>query len=137
MKKSDIIKQIAQELDSGCDCYYNSQTNEIISIPNFSQFSEAEDFKDTFQAELEEVENHQKDFITFEVLDSLESFKIMEQFVAQLSDNNFQSQLKNALLKKKPFQNFKQLIDHSDFRQSWFDFKQHELERLVASKINL
>lgn len=137
MKKSSIIKQIAQELDSGFDCYYNSQTNEIIAIPNFSQFSDAEDFRDNFQAELEKVKNHQKDFIKFEVLDSFESFKIMEQFVAQLSDNYFQSQLKNALLKKKPFQNFKQLIDHSDFRQSWFDFKQHELERLVASKMNL
>jgi inorganic pyrophosphatase/exopolyphosphatase len=93
--KSNIITEIAQELDCGNDCYYNSKTNEIVSIPDFSQISDEEEFKEIFQAELE-----------------------------------------NILQKKKPFQNFKIKIDHSDFRQSWFDFKQSELEKIVKNQLN-
>ena len=51
----------------------------------------------------------------------------MELFVEQLSDQNLKSELENVLTKKKPFQNFKYKVDHSDFRQNWFDFKQKTL----------
>ena len=51
--KQNIVKTIAQELDCGFDCYYNSKTDEIIAIPNFSQFSDQEDFKEAFRDSLE------------------------------------------------------------------------------------
>lgn len=41
--KSKIIKEIAQELDCGNDCYYNPKTGEIISIPNFAQLAHNND----------------------------------------------------------------------------------------------
>jgi len=130
-----VVNKIAQELDCGFDCYYNSKTNEIIAIPNFTQFSDEEDFKEDFRNNLEKIENHQKDFIKFEVLESFESFKIMELFVEQLPDQNLKSELKNVLANKKPFQNFKHKVDHSDFRQNWFEFKQKELEKKVENEL--
>ena len=135
-KKSNIIKGIAQELDCGFDCYYNSKTDEIIAIPNFSQFSDEDEFKEAFSDSLEKVEKHKTDFIKFETLDSFESLKIMELFVGQLSDQNLKSELENILANKKPFQNFKHKIDHSDFRQNWFNFKQSELEKRVETELN-
>ncbi len=33
----NIIKEIAQELDCGIDCYYNPKANELITIPNFGK----------------------------------------------------------------------------------------------------
>jgi ribosomal protein L11 methylase PrmA len=134
--KSNIIKGIAQELDCGFDCYYNLKTDVIIAIPSFSQFSDEEDFKEAFRDSLEEIEKHKKDFIKLEVLESFESFKIMERFVEQLSDKKLQSELENVLANKKPFQNFKYLIDQSDYRQDWFDFKLKELEKIVESQLN-
>ena len=131
--KQNIIKNIAQELDSGFDCYYNSKTDEIVAIPSFSQFSDEEDFKEAFRDSLERVEKHKTEFIKFEVLESFESFKIMERFIERLSDENLQSELENILANKKPFQNFKHKIDHSDFRQNWFDFKQSELIKIVEN----
>lgn len=131
-----VIQKIAQELDSGFNCYYNSKTDEIIAIPNFSQFSDDEDFKEAFSDNLEKVENHKADFIKIETLESYESFKIMELFVEQLPDENLKSDLENVLANKKPFQNFKHKIDNSDFRQNWFDFKQSELEKIVETKLN-
>ena len=60
----------------------------------------------------------------------------MERFVEQLPDQKFQSELENVLANKKPIQNFKYLIDHSDFRKYWFEFKQSELERIVENQLN-
>lgn len=134
-KQSDIIKEIAQELDCGFDCYYNSKTDEIVTIPSFAQFSDEEDFKEAFSDSLKKVEKHKKDFIKFEHLESFESFKIMELFVEQLSDQNLKSELENVLVNKNPFQNFKNKVDHSDFRQNWFDFKQKELEKRVENEL--
>lgn len=131
-----IIKKIAQELDSGFNCYYNPKTDEIVAIPNFSQFFDDEDFKDAFSDSLEKVEKNKAEFIKIETLESYESFKIMEFFVEQLPDENLKSELENVLANKKPFQNFKHKVDHSDFRQNWFDFKQSELEKIVETKLN-
>ena len=134
--KQNIIKNIAQELDCGFDCYYNSKTNEVITIPSFSQFSDEEDFKEVFRDDLEKIEKHQTEFIKIEVLKSFESFKIMERFVEQLSDQKLKAELENILAYKKPFQNFKHKIDNSDSRQEWFDYKQNELEKLVEDQLN-
>ncbi len=133
--KQNIVKNIAQELDCGFDCYYNSSTDEIIAIPNFSQFSDEEDFKEAFRESLEKIEKHHSDYIKFKVLESFESFKIMERFVEQLTDQNLKSELESVLVNKQPFQNFKHKVDHSDFRQNWFDFKQCELEKIVENQL--
>jgi hypothetical protein len=60
----------------------------------------------------------------------------MERFVEKITDQQFKSELEDILQKKKPFQNFKYLIDNSDYRQKWFDFKQRELERIVENQLN-
>lgn len=133
--KQNIINSIAQELDCGFDCYFNVKTEEIISIPGFSYVLDMDDFEEAFEDNFNKIENQKSDLIKFEVLQSFESFKIMEDFVAQLSDKNLQEELNLILIQKKPFRNFKYRIDHSDFRQSWFDFKQKELEKRVETEL--
>ncbi len=44
--------------------------------------------------------------------------------------------MENILANRKPFQRFKYIIEHSDFRQNWFDFKQSELEKRVEIILN-
>jgi antirestriction protein ArdC len=134
--KSRIIREIAQELDCGNDCYYNPKTDEIVSIPNFGQISDEDEFRDAFSAELKKVNKNKTEFIKIEVLESFESFKIIERFVSEISDKHFQAELENILERKKPFQNFKNRIDNSDFRQNWFDFKKTELEKIVETQLN-
>ena len=134
-KKQQIIKEIVQELDCGSDCYYNLKTNEIIAIPDSSQVFDEEEFKEAFGEALEKVRKQKAAFIKIEPLESLETFKIIENFVAALTDLNFKSELQTVLQIGKPFQNFKHQIDHSIFRQDWFDFKQQELEKIVAKRL--
>ena len=138
MKKNraDIINEIAQELDCGNECYYNPKTNELITIPNIGKILDEKEFRDAFGADLKKVKENKAEFIKIEVLESFESFKIMERFIAQIADKQFQSELENILERKKPFQNFKNRIDNSDYRQNWFDFKQNELEKIVETQLN-
>ncbi|WP_304156185.1 UPF0158 family protein, partial [Mesonia mobilis] len=104
--------------------------------PNFSHIEDEDDFKEAFREDLEKIKNHQADFIKIEVLQSFESFKIMELFIRQLHDKKLQAELESVLTNKKPFQNFKNRIDNSDYRKTWFDFKQNELENFVKNKLN-
>ena len=54
-----IIKEIAQELDCGNDCYYNPKTDEIVTIPNFGQISGEDEFLEAFSAELKKSKEKQ------------------------------------------------------------------------------
>ena len=58
--KQNKIKEIAQELDCGNECYYNLKTNEIIAIPNFSQVLDEEEFKEIFRKDLEKINGNKK-----------------------------------------------------------------------------
>lgn len=132
--RQHIIKKIAQQLDCGFDCYFNIKTAKLISIPNFLRVLDEEEINEAFQKEIEQVKKRPSDFIKFEALESFESFKIMEHFTSQLIDKHLKSALAYALATKKPFQKFKNLIDHSEVRQEWFDFKQLELEKQVEKQ---
>lgn len=131
--KPHIIKHIAEELDCGYDVYFNVKTEECLSIPSSTNAFFDDTIADAFQADLEKVNNQRTDFIKFEGLNSFESFKIMEGFVAQLPHQDLKVTLENALSNRKPFQHFKNLVGPSYLRQDWFDFKQKELERIVAT----
>lgn len=69
--------------------------------------------------------------MTFEPLESHESFEIIRKFTDSLEDKKLQKQLANALNNRKPFANFKFIIDNSKYRQDWFDFKKRCLEEHV------
>ncbi|HEA31159.1 MAG TPA: hypothetical protein ENH91_14395 [Leeuwenhoekiella sp.] len=133
----NIIKEIAGELDCGLDCYYNIKTDELISIPNKDALLDFEDFEALFGESLKKVNTNEKDFIKIEVLKSFESYTIMETFVDEIADDHLRQKLIGSLRNKKPFYNFNRLIDYSDYRQKWFDFKQQALEKYVRKHLEL
>ena len=139
MNKPDqkIINEIAQELDCGNECYFNQKTNELICLPNADLMAEAgEDYyKEMFQDDFKKIKSQKKDLIKFEVLESFESYKIMEDFKNQIEDKDLEKNLDQVLNRRKPFQNFKNLIDNSDYREQWFEFKQKEIEKIVLETI--
>jgi len=130
-----VIKEIAENLDCGYNCYYNSKTNEVIAIPNFLDTSEEEEFKENFRESFEKINNQKADLIKVEVLKNFETFKIMEKFIEQLTDQQFRTSLENILQSQKPFQYFNQSINNSDYRLKWFAFKQKALERIVEGQL--
>jgi hypothetical protein len=132
-----IIQQIADEIDSGYDCYYGPETGEFISVPHeLTNGYIEEEFKEAFKDDIDRIEQQKASLIKFEPLESFESFKIMEAFVDQLSEDEFQLELGKILQRNKAFRNFKNVIDHSMYRQEWFDFKFHQLEQHVTRLLN-
>lgn len=131
-----IIAEIAQEIDSGSDCYYNLKTEEIIAVPNSSLVDDEQMFQEIFGEDLKKVKKNKKDYIKIEPLQSFESFEIMENFAHQIPHNQLQSKLQDILHQRKPFQNFKNIVENSDFRQTWFDFKKVKLEKIVEAKFD-
>ncbi len=61
----------------------------------------------------------------------------MEDFAENLNENKqLQGRLLYALNKRKPFREFKFIIDNSgDFRQQWFDFKNNWQQEFVEQEL--
>lgn len=128
-KFKELIKHIAQMMDAGHICYINPKTLEHVEIFDTDESFYFEE-EHLFQKDLDEVENWEQK-IVIERLESHESFKIMESFVDEIPEGKFQNKLIGALNRKKPFANFKYLVENSDYRQNWFDFKENYLEKHV------
>ncbi|MET4083997.1 hypothetical protein ABIB40_003970 [Pedobacter sp. UYP30] len=130
-----IIKQIAEKIDFGLECFYNRKTGVVIAMPSGLDSYDIDDDDEFYKDDLATIKKNGRDFITITQPVSHESFKFMEDFATEIKEGRFKNQLEDALQGKKPFQNFRFLIDGSDYRQDWFDFKQKALEQYVESEI--
>ncbi len=132
-KYRNIVSEIADLIGGRFVCYLNPDTLEHEYIPE-SLIDEIYWYDDTEREKmgLDDLKHDSwAKCITFEPLESRESFIHMEQFTEQLPDKIFANKLFNALKRKKPFANFKYLVDNSPYRQDWFDFRQQRLEQYV------
>lgn len=132
-----ILEEIYQELDIGCDCYFNLKTSEIIGIPNFDDMLSEDEFQEAFKDDLEKIEQQKENLIKIEVPNGMEAFKIMENFVSFMPDNEFKTELESVLVNRKPFRHFKYAIDNSDYRNDWFIFKKNEYKKIVEAQLNV
>ncbi len=134
------VSEIAGSIDAGLYCFVNADTLEIEDVPEHMLTDDPEEFEMITGESLEETDfkhTNWENFITVEPLQSGESFRIMEGFADQVGDSKLQQSLFNALNRKRPFANFKYIIDGSDYRQEWFDFKHARLMEHVYNLIEL
>jgi hypothetical protein len=137
------VSDIADGIDVGFVCFLNLDTLEVEDIPKdllfeLEEYDEDNDKdKDEWYDGMELKYPSWENRMSFEPLESHESFEIMRMFTEQLGDERLQTKLVNALNHRKPFANFKNIIDYSEFRQDWFDFKKHQLEIHVKELLSL
>jgi len=132
----DQIKEISQNLDAGMRSFFNTETGEIKILPDFENhlFAERKMWADA----IEEIDSEFDKYVVFEVMPSHESYKIMEEFIETVSDNNLQYRLSNAINRSKPFRNFHYEVDNSGiYRQHWFDFKNQKYIEWVKDQIEV
>lgn len=133
----EVINAIAQEIDMGMVCFLNTDTLEVESVLGESYNAwDDDDFKDFYQEVYDKIDNW-VNFIRIEPPQSWQSFKIVEDFIETCisDDDTLKKRLWDAISKRKPFQNFKFIIDDSQYRQCWFDFKQSKLEQFVLEQL--
>ena len=134
--KNKLIKEIAEQLECGNKAFIHKQTKQTIIIPDTENNIYADD--SLFEDELEELENNFDNYHRIESMTSTESFEIMERFTMDLIDNEtLQNKLIDALNKRKPFREFKFIIDNSgSYRNKWFDFKNEEYLLFVEKQFS-
>ena len=107
------IEEIAEELECGMICFYHRPTGTIESYPDSEDlFFEPEPWQDI----IDKIENDAENYDKFEKMDSTEGFRVMENFAYSLTDINFRDQILDRLEKRKPFRNFKFLVETSNYR---------------------
>lgn len=130
----EMINEIAQFLDAGQICYVHKDSKDIKAIIDTNNWAEAD--LELWDEDIKEVENNADQYWRIEPMRSGEAFGIMEKFAQQVDNDKLSEQLFRALNKRKPFQNFKFIIDNSgDYREQWFAFKQKLYEEYVVNEL--
>ena len=136
------IKEIAENLDCGLNCYWNRKTNEILFLPEELGYLLDDDSDESdignqwLQEDFNLIKNNLEDIVLIEKPNSNYSFGIMEAFTDQLANKlDLKSKLHQTLERKKPFREFKFEIDNSDYRDEWFSFKALKLQQWVEEQI--
>jgi hypothetical protein len=135
----ELIRNIAGSIDCGMICFVNTETFEMEDVPALL-INDPEEFEGLVGETAESMGLKYPDwehYKSIEPLDSNESFQMMEDFTVWMPDRPMKQQLSEALKHRKPFANFKQMVDDSNYRQDWFDFKKKYLENHVKSLLDL
>ena len=136
-KYKHVVHEIAEFIDCGLNCYLNPETLELEYLPK--NLDDPEEYELMAGESYDEMLKHDQwdKCIVVEPPESSQGFKIMERFVDEVDDRRLQKRLIEALNRRRPFANFKQIVETSPYRQAWFDFKQQELESMVWNELQV
>lgn len=113
VKDEDVIKE-ALDLK-------NPEYPNLEDAGSFEEYSEYFEYNDNY----EQIYN----------LSSNESYDMMKDFADSLTNDQLQKKLYNALDNRKPFRNFKFIIENSEAREDWFEFRTKTIRRHFESQI--
>jgi hypothetical protein len=129
------IKEIAQELDCGMKCFYHIATAEIESYPDELKGYDGFD-EELWQDTIDKIENNYKQYISFEGMESHDSFRMMETFISNINDEKTRIYFEEAIRRRRPFQQFKACLHEYDgLQQQWYQFKEEQLLKLVERQL--
>ena len=132
---NERIKEIAEYLDAGMICFLHKTTGELEYYPDELRGHAGFD-EEPWQETMDKVEANYDEYIRFEAMESDESFRMLEAFVATITDASVRQRFEDAISFKKPFQNFKQLLTgYPELRKQWFEFKDKRYMEWVGEQI--
>lgn len=132
---AETIKEIAQQLDMGMKCFYHKATGELESYPDELRGHAGFD-EEMWEEVINKVEENYADYIRFEAMESRDSFGVMEDFISMISNENTRLRFEDAIGYKKPFQNFKQLLqNYPDLQNQWFVYKDQRYIEFVQEQM--
>ena len=117
--------------------YLDTKTGDIIPLSEDSDCIEEEEDRDKIESD------ESNRFIYIEPIGSSESYRIMEDFIYQISNNEIKMKLSQAINRSKPFRRFKdQLSEYPDIEEKWFEYndsrmKEYALEWLKNNGIKI
>jgi hypothetical protein len=128
------INEIAQDLEAGMKIFINRKDLEIRTVLDWDEmYGDSE----IWEEELDKIENEWTDYVVIEKMESRDAFKIMANFIGEIDDKALAEELSNVLERKSPFANFKAIVETSDYREKWFEFKSLQHENYVKEMLEL
>src|SRR5687767_6234613 len=132
-KKEQFYMQVGEGMSmNNMRSFINMDTLEVDIHAGEDHFS----FGDVEDTAREVMDNPDK-FLPVEALSSSESFRVMEAFIETVKDKRLQRSLINALERKRPFANFKYIIDNSSVRETWFQFRDEAYMNIAKEWIDV
>lgn len=126
------IKEIASELEIGMTCYVHKRSQELLFMPDEDNpYFDPEPWQDV----IDKIDTNPQDYLEIELMDSHSSYMVMEDFADQLPDLELRKRAFRKLNQKRPFANFKYLIENSEFDEEWYAFKTKAMEDWVRKQI--
>ncbi len=128
------IKTIIEDLEGGLRVFYNRENNEIKTAIKVEKnpFSPRELWDD----DLFEIEVNYSKYIELRKMTSRDAFKVMEDFIAIISDEPIRERLELALILSKPFKNFKKVMEEVGVsKEEWFAFKERKYADFINAQI--
>lgn len=131
----EALKRIVDELDTGMVCFYHKTTGELESYPDENSNPGFDD--ELWQEVVKKVEDNRDDYMGFEPMSSHESFRVMENFIAEIDDIPTHNKLIGVISRKRPFANFKNaLFNYPFLRERWFRFHHEAYIQYVQDQID-
>jgi hypothetical protein len=130
---SEVIHNIAQELEAGMKVYLNRKTLKYEALLDWDDLDEP----DFWRNEVRKIEKKWKDYIIITKMESREAFQIMEDFVGEVEEARLKEDLIKILNRRSPFANFKMEVESSSHRQKWFDFRTKSYESYIIEQLDL
>jgi hypothetical protein len=129
------VREMADLMNAGHTIYVNKDTGEfkalfeLVDLMGYMTSDEADPWKEQRQI----IASWERS-ATIEKLPSHEGFRIMESFADEV-DDMFRDKIIYALNRRKPFAHFKYLVESSEYRHQWFDFKRRKYEEYIIENL--
>jgi hypothetical protein len=135
------LKRLAAELvalPNEWTAYVNRRTGESYMVSEEDEAALAEpddlDMPDWRREELPKIREvtESADWLALPSKFDIHEHVIMQQFCLELDDGRQRETLLDAIHRKGAFRRFKDLIRRYDIEQQWYDYRDREVERIVA-----
>jgi hypothetical protein len=131
---STQIQEIIDGLLAGDNVYINKETLEIANLPDIDDL---EGDTELWEQEITRIESEWSDYALITRMESKDGFKVMADFTDIVDDIKLKEDLIRTLNRKGPFANFKAVVESSDYKQKWFDFRNVRYEEYVKEQLEI
>lgn len=130
------IKEISDWVNSGLKCYLNPVIFEFVILQDEDKLDLSEHEHDPWLEDRQKMEAWE-DVEEIEGMTSPESYKMMVHFADTLPPKEpLKDRLIDVLELKSPFRNFKELVENSEYRDEWFDFRDNAWLKHTSDQID-
>ena len=130
-----IMQEIAWELEEIYDEIYDEAGNRVVTLEEYLQQRDDPDWQKEMLLEADRVEQgYGTRYLCVERDDPYGDYRDMERFISTVENARLRERLWDAIQGRGAFRRFKDLLAcHPQVEEAWFDFKDAQLQRRVAS----